>query len=130
MSLNKKVLIYGRSLNLEGIGVSLKLEGNLDVVVVEADEQNCLQDNNPEVILFDLADPPKELNLALLRKQPGLLLIGVDPCRDEVLVLTGQRNKIVSACELAELVSAQEVQPITTEEVEGLDQGGTFGFPI
>ena len=121
MSENKKVLIYGRSLNLEGIGVSLKLEGNLDVIVVEAGEQNCLHEINPEVVLFDLANPPKELNLALLRKQPGLLLIGVDPSSDEVLVLTGQRNRIVSACELAQLVSAQANQPPTRDEVGGTD---------
>ena len=63
MSENKKVLIYGRSLNLEGIGVSLKLEGNLDVIVVEAGEQNCLYEISPEVVLFDLANPPKDLNL-------------------------------------------------------------------
>jgi len=113
MSEKKKVLIYGRSLNLEGIGVSLRLEGNLDVMVVESGEQNCLQDNKPEVILFDLANPPKELNLALLRKQPDLLLIGVDPSSDEVLVLTGQRNRIVSVYELAQLLSAQAAQPLT-----------------
>lgn len=81
------------------------------------------------MILFDLANPPKELNLALLRKQPGLLLIGVEPCSDEVLVLTGQRNRVVSACELAKLLSAQVDQPATGDEVTGEDQGGAFEFP-
>ena len=113
MSVKKKVLIYGRSLNLEGIGVSLKLDGNLDVIVIEPGEQNSLEDLNPEVVLFDLAEPPEELNLALLRKQPGVLLIGVEPCSDEVMVLTGQRNRIVSVSELAKLVSTQLVQPAT-----------------
>lgn len=105
MSVKKKVLIYGRSLNLEGIGVSLKLDGNLDVIVIELGEQNCLENLNPEVILFDLAEPPKELNLALLRKQPGVLLIGVEPSSNEVLVLSGQRNRVLSTDELVQLIS-------------------------
>lgn len=46
MSINKKVLIYGRSLNLEGIGVSLKLEGNLDVMVVESGEKTACKTLN------------------------------------------------------------------------------------
>ena len=128
MSEKKKVLIYGRSLNLEGIGVSLKLDGNLDVVVIEPGEQNSLEDLNPEVVLFDLAEPPEELSLALLRKQPGVLLIGVEPCSDEVLVLTGKRSKVVSVSELANLVSAQAIQPPTREEVVGNDEGGAIGI--
>lgn len=128
MSEKKKVLIYGRSLNLEGIGVSLKLDGNLDVIVIEPGEQNSLEDLNPEVVLFDLAEPPEELNLALLRKQPGVLLIGVEPCSDEVLVLTGKRSKVVSVSELANLVSAQAIQPPTREEVVGNDEGGAIGI--
>ena len=128
MSEKKKVLIYGRSLNLEGIGVSLKLDGNLDVVVIEPGEQNSLEDLNPDVVLFDLAEPHKDLNLALLRKQPGVLLIGVEPCSDEVLVLTGKRSKVVSVSELANLVSAQAIQPPTREEVVGNDEGGAIGI--
>lgn len=128
MSEKKKVLIYGRSLNLEGIGVSLKLDGNLDVIVIEPGEQKYLEDLKPEVVLFDLADPPEELNLALLRKQPGVLLIGVEPCSDEVLVLTGKRSKVVSVCELVNLVSSQAIQPPTREEVVGNDEGGALGI--
>lgn len=128
MSEKKKVLIYGRSLNLEGIGVSLKLDGNLDVIVIEPGEQNSLEDLKPEVVLFDLAEPPEELSLALLRKQPGVLLIGVEPCSDEVLVLTGKRSKVVSVSELANLVSAQAIQPPTREEVVGNDEGGAIGI--
>ena len=128
MSVKKKVLIYGRSLNLKGIGVSLKLDGNLDVIVIEPGEQKSLEDLNPEVVLFDLAEPPEELNLALLRKQPGVLLIGVEPSSDEVWVLTGKRNKIVSVSELTKLVSAHVVQPPIGVEVVGDDEGGVFGI--
>lgn len=130
MSVKKKVLIYGRSQNLEGIGVSLKLEGNLDVIVIEPGEQKSLEELNPEVVLFDLAEPPEELNLALLRKQPGVLLIGVEPSSDEVWVLTGKRNKIVSVSELTKLVSARAIQPPTGEEVKGDDKGAAFEIPI
>ena len=42
--------------------------------------------------------------MALLRSQSGLLLIGVDPSSDEVLVLKGQRNRVVTVGELTQLI--------------------------
>jgi len=110
MSFKISVLIFGRSLNLAGIGACLKLEKGLDVVVVDPQSsfaKQLLAEANPEVILFDLSDPPNDLDMGLLRKRPDLLLIGVDPSSDEVLVFRGQRSRVVTAEELSHLISNQ-----------------------
>ena len=106
----KTVLIFGKSLSLAGIGACLKLEKGLNVEFVDPQDlgvRQRLEEVNPDVILFDLWNPPNDLDLSLLRKQPDLLLIGLDPSKDEVLILKGQSNRVMSTGELSKLISNQ-----------------------
>ena len=108
MSEKKCVLVYGRCLNLSGVAACLKLEAGLDVHLADPHQCNArkvLDAFNPKAIIYDLTDPPTDLDLALLRDRPGTQLIGVDPSSDDVLVLTGKRNRAVTMGELAQLVS-------------------------
>ncbi len=108
MSFKKSVLIFGRSLNLAGIGACLKLEEGLNVYRIDPQDtaaKQHLEALTPEVIFFDLSDPPNDLNMVLMRNRPNILLIGVDPSSDEVFVFKGQRNRVVSAGELSKLIS-------------------------
>jgi len=108
MSEKKCVLVYGKCLNLSGVAACLKLEAGLDVHL--ADTHQCsarevLDAFNPKTIIYDLTDPPTDLDLALLADRPDTQLIGVDPSSDDVLVLTGKRSRVVTVNELANLVS-------------------------
>jgi hypothetical protein len=108
MAVNKCVLVYGRCLNLAGVAACLKLDAHLNVHL--ADPHQCgaravLEAFNPETIIYDLTDPPPDLDLALLGHRPGTQLIGVDPSSDDVLVLTGKRSRAVTMGELAALVA-------------------------
>ena len=108
MSDKKCVLICGKSLNLAGLAACLGLDESLDVVFIDLQDLNArarLEDPGTEAILFDLTDPPVDLDVKLLRQRPGLLLIGVDPSSDEVFVLKGQRSKVVTAGELTKLIA-------------------------
>jgi hypothetical protein len=108
MSEKKCVLVYGRCLNLSGVAACLKLEAGLDVHLADPHQCNArkvLDAFNPKAIIYDLTDPPTDLDLALLRDRPGTQLIGVDPSSNDVLVLTGKRNRAVTMGELAQLVS-------------------------
>lgn len=108
MSAKKKVLIYGRSLYLAGISACLELDEDLEVKFInphDSQEEKSLDEFNPETILFDLTDPPNDLDMDLLQQRPGLLLIGVDPSSDEVFVLKGRRSRAVTAGELSQLIS-------------------------
>jgi len=102
------VLVYGRSLSLAGIAASLKLDVALDVRWVDPDQctaRDVLSELIPETIIYDLTDPPTDLDLALLGARLHTLLIGVDPSSDDVLVVTGQRSRVVTAGELVALVA-------------------------
>lgn len=108
MSFKKTVLIYGKSLNLAGIGACLKHEEGLDVYEIDPRDTGArqrLEELTPGVILFDLSDPPNDLDMAFFHSKPGLLLIGVDPSSDDVLILTGKRSRVVTAGELSNLIS-------------------------
>ena len=114
MSYNKKVLIFGRSLNLAGIGACLMLNKALNVEFIDLQDPGFVQylsDENSDVILFDLGNPPSALNFGLLQKQPGLLLIGVDPISNDVLILKSQRSQVRSTDDLNQLISYQTNQP-------------------
>jgi hypothetical protein len=108
MSAKRKVLIYGRSLYLAGISACLEPDEGLEGKFIDAHDSQAkqsLDEFNPETILFDLTDPPNDLDMDLLQQRPGLLLIGVDPSSDEVFVLKGQRSRAVTAGELSQLIS-------------------------
>ena len=108
MSFKNRVVIFGKSLNLAGISASLKLEQELDVVFVDPQEISsiaCLEAMKPSVIIFDLAESPCELDMTLLRTQPGLILIGVDPSSHDALILKGQSSQVMSAGDLSQLIS-------------------------
>jgi hypothetical protein len=108
----KRVVVYGNSLNTAGIAASLKTVASLEVVCVDplaTAARQSLNELDTTTIIYDLSDPPSDLDLTLLREQPNLLLVGVDPSSDEVLVLSGQRTRVISARELAGLVSEHSV---------------------
>jgi hypothetical protein len=69
MVVQKCVLVYGRCLNLAGVAACLKLDAGLDVHL--ADTHQCsarevLEAFNPQTIIYDLTDPPADIDLALL----------------------------------------------------------------
>ncbi len=102
----RRVAVYGNSLNMAGIAASLKADTTLEVLCINLDLPNApqsLDERDLAAIVFDLSDPPVHLDVTLLRGRPDLLLIGVDPSRDEMLVLSSQPTQALS---MADLVSA------------------------
>ena len=127
MAARKRVLVYGGSLNLAGLTACLKLDSDLDVLIVHPSKPNarqCLEAFNPETIIFDLTDPSTDLDLDLLKSRPNTLLIGVDPCSDDVLVLTGTRSRAVTADELAALVAGHGGKTSVMQAFDAEKEGG------
>src|SRR5512144_18749 len=103
MEKHRRVEVYGNSLNMAGIAASLKADTTLDVFCVNPDAPNArqsLDENDLAAIVFDLSDPLLRPDVTLLRDRPGLLLIGVDPSRDELLVLSSQPEQARSVADL------------------------------
>jgi hypothetical protein len=113
-----RVVVYGVSLNLAGIAASLKAEAGLEVVSVDPRRptaRECLSQFNPAVVAFDLGDPDAGLDIAILRERPGLLLIGVDPSSDELLVLSSRPHQALSVADLVEVMQRESGR----EKLEG-----------
>ena len=108
MEKRTRVLVYGNTLNMAGIAASLRAEPELVIESIDPKTpcaQQDLKSFDPEAVIFDCSDSCTVLDLALLREQPGLLLIGVDPSSDDALVLSGQLSRVLSARDLAKLVT-------------------------
>ena len=108
MNNRTRVVVYGNTLSMAGIAASLKAEASLEILCVDPRDPTTRQTLNEldlQAIIYDRSDPHTVLDLSLMREQPGLLLVGVDPSSNEVLVLTSKRNKVMTASELAHLMS-------------------------
>jgi hypothetical protein len=107
MEKRKRVAAYGNSLNMAGIVASLKADSTLEVICVNLDSPDArqgLNDDDLAAIVFDLSDPPLLLDVTLLRDRPGLLLIGVDPSKDEVMVLSSHPAQAISMSDLVNVI--------------------------
>jgi len=111
MEKRKRVAVYGTSLNMAGIVASLNADTTLEVLCASLDSPNARQspdENDLAAIVFDLSDPPLLLDVTLLRDRPGLLLIGVDPSRDEMLVLSSHPEQALSMADLVSVIHQKE----------------------
>lgn len=118
MEKRRRVVVYGHSLNMAGIVASLKADPTLEVLCVDIDSPKTLQsvdENDITAIVFDLGDPPPRLNITLLRDLPGLLLIGVDPSRDEMLVLSSHPEQALTVADLVKVLRQQDSNIKTSE---------------
>lgn len=100
------VILYGNSVFLAGIRADLEARGQLDLVTIETgcpDAAALIRERRPAAILFDLAAAQPDFAIALLRDRPELILVGVDPSTDALLVLSGRQERPLSAGELVRL---------------------------
>jgi hypothetical protein len=107
MGAASRLVLYGNSMFLAGIKAELEQLALLELITVEAgcpDAAALVGSFNPRVVLFDLASEHPGLAVSLLREQPDLLLIGVDPCSDELLVLSSRPARALSISDLAAVI--------------------------
>jgi hypothetical protein len=107
MSTHSCVVLYGNSVFLAGIKAELELDPEIELIAVDArspDVVERIRDHKPRALLIDLAEGQPDFAVALLRAQPGLLLIGVDPSSDELLVLSNQPAQALNLSDLIELI--------------------------
>ncbi len=114
VEIKTRVVVYGSSLQLAGIAVSLKADQSLEVVCVDPHDpmaRQSLSELSPAAIAFDLTDPPSSLDAALMYKQPSLLLIGVDPSSNELLILSGRPQQAMSVSDLVAVIGQKQNHP-------------------
>lgn len=119
MEKRKRVAVVGNSLHMAGIAASLKVDPTLEVLYFNPDSPNALQSLDENVlaaIVFDLSAPPLRLDVSLLRHRPGLVLIGVDISREEMLVLSSQPAQALSMADLVSVIHQKEFSTSTFSE--------------
>ena len=107
MGADSCLVLVGNSVILAALGTELERRHPFDVITLEPEcpeplQRICALD--PRAVLFDLATVPPDLILALLRERPGLLLAGVDPSSDQVLILSCRRERAVAPADLLEVI--------------------------
>ncbi len=103
----RKVVLFGGTLVVSTIGASLQGRSDLHLVQMEAFLPDALQRLDaacPDVILFDLASAQPDFAVPLLRKRPGLLMIGVDLVGQKMLVLSGEQSRLLTTEDLLQVI--------------------------
>ena len=103
-----RVILYGNSLILEGVRVSLETCPGLEVLVLDQPQEKPLEELShlcPASVIFDLEVIQPDLLLSLLQ-QPGLLLIGINTEMHQALVWSGRQADAVEAADLVKVIWA------------------------
>ena len=106
----RRTILYGDSLILEGVRVRLAGDPSLEVITQDYPLDRPLEQLrrlNPAVIIFDLGAVQSELPLAILQ-QAGLLLVGINPETHQALVWSGRQAAAVAAADLIEILQNKE----------------------
>jgi len=109
MEKRQRVLLYGKSLILGTVGASLRQYPRLEIVSLTsplpaAQELGALA---PDVIIFDVEAAHPESALSLLETRPSLLLIGIGPSSDQMLLWSGRQSQALAMQDLVEIIQAQ-----------------------
>ena len=101
------VILYGNSVFLAGIRADLTGRAEFEMLIVEPDcpdAARLIASHRPVAVLFDLAAAQPDFAIALVRDRPDLLLIGVDPSSDEMLVLSSYPARALSVADLINVI--------------------------
>ena len=103
MTVPTGLVLYGNSVFLAGIKAALSGDDALGPVMIEPGRPGIIaqiRELNPRAIIFDRTAPPPEFALRLLCERPNLLVIGVDACSDEILILSLRKEHVSSIADL------------------------------
>ena len=103
-----RVAVCGSSLHMASLAASLQAHPDVAVMRIPASREALAQGLDqlaPALVAFDLSDMPGDFAISLLRDRPDLILIGVDPSSDRLLVLSGRQEQPTTAAELLQAIT-------------------------
>jgi hypothetical protein len=107
MAADSSLVLYGNSVFLAGIKAELERNTVLELIVLEVGHPgvaDLIRRCKPRAVLFDLSEGQPDFSVTLLHEQPGLLLIGVDPSSNDLLVLSSQPVQAHSLADLFNVI--------------------------
>ena len=103
-----QALVCGSSVYMAALAANLQTNPDVAVFHIPADTaalSRATAELLPVLVAFDLGEMPGDLAISLLRDRPELILVGVDPSSDKMLVLSGRHEQPVSAAELLRAIT-------------------------
>ncbi|MDT8305668.1 MAG: hypothetical protein RRC07_07005 [Anaerolineae bacterium] len=110
MVAGSRLVLCGDSVFLAGIKAELERLSALELITVEpgaADATDLIRSWNPCALLFDLTAEQSDFAITLLRQNPELLMIGVDPGSTELLLVSSRSARALSVTELFEIINEE-----------------------
>jgi DNA-binding NarL/FixJ family response regulator len=110
---SSRLIIFGNSVFLAGIKVQLEQVPALELITMEAAQTKVVDQMRacqPQAVIFDLAMGYPDFAVSLLHEQPGLLLIGVDPNSNELLVLSSKHKRAVAVADLLKVIQKEGLE--------------------
>ena len=118
MASKTSVVLYGKSVFMAGIKAQLERDPDIALITLQFGSKEVnekIRDIKPNAFIFDLSEGQPNFAIPLLREQPGLRLIGVDPSSDEVLVMSCHLVQALSMADLLAVIHQKNIHP--TEQI-------------
>jgi hypothetical protein len=112
-SFMQTVVLYGNSLVVSTFGANLENQPGLRLLRVdptESDANQRLSEIRPDIVIFDLTIERTDFAISLWKSQPDLLLIGVTPDRSEMLILSGQKQRVLCLEDLLAIIQGGQLR--------------------
>ena len=103
----RTVVLYGSDLVVSTVCENPRGREGFQIFQIDTllpDALQRLDAARPEVVLFDLAGAHPDFTITALRKNPSLLLIGVDLGSDKMLVMSGEESRLLTAEDLVQMM--------------------------
>lgn len=109
MEKQRRIVLYGKSVIMGSVGASLRDVTGLEIIPLAPPlpEGKDLGALAPDAIIFDLEAAHPDAALSLLRQWPDLLLIGLDPASDELVIVTSRQRRAVAVADLLEVINRE-----------------------
>lgn len=106
MRTSQRILVYGHSVILGAIGISLRLYSQFEVTKHASlmQEPKTLDVDNTDIVIFDLETTLPEAVLPLLEINPNLQLIGISPDINIVRVWSVRELREASIQDLLQVI--------------------------
>ena len=107
MEKTRRVVLYGSDLVVSTVGENLRGREGFQILQIDPllpDALQRLDEACPDVVLFDLSSRQHDFTITVLKKHPGLLLIGIDLKTDKMLVMSGEESRLLTTDDLVHMI--------------------------
>ncbi len=132
-----RVVLYGSSLLMRGMEASLKAQPGLELASLQTDIgqlREQVRRLQPKAVMVEAGALPDEVGMALLRDEPGLVLVTLDPECSRVRLLSGRQAQTVTSKDLLRLIEASREsapsRPLVQAHLDRLSQLARAGLTV